>query len=67
MLSGQNKIDNKFYGQFLIMQDSVNTNKKFTGELNQDNDELKRKLNKHDSDLYEIKTLIKKVLVQNQN
>ena len=45
----------------------VDTNNKVTNELKQDNDKLKKKLNRHDSDLDEIKTLLKKVLVPNQN
>ena len=59
MISGKNKIDNKLDEHILFMQYLVDTNKKV-------NDELKKKLNKHDSGLYKIKTLHKQVLVQNQ-
>ena len=45
----------------------VDTNKKVTNKLKQDNDELKNKLNKNYSDLDEIKTLLKYVIVQDQN
>ena len=44
MPRGQNKLDNKLDYQILVMQASVDTNKQVTDELNQDNDELKKKL-----------------------
>ena len=47
------------------MQDLEDTNKKVTDKLNQDNDELNKKLNKHDSILEDTKTLIKQALVKN--
>ena len=48
------------------MKDLVDTNMQVTDELKQDNDELNKELNKHDSDLDKINTLLKHVMVQNQ-
>ena len=48
------------------MKHLLDTKNEVTDELKQNNDEFKKKLNTHDSDLDQIKTLIKKVLVQNQ-
>ena len=48
------------------MQALEDTNKKVTDKLNQDNDELNKKLNKRDSVLEDTKTLIKQALVKNK-
>ena len=49
------------------MKASVYANKQVTDELKRYNDEFKKKLSKHDSDFEEIKTLLKQVIVWNQN
>ena len=59
-------MDNKLDYQILVMQASVDTNKQVTDELNQDNDELKKKLKKRESNFGYTKTLLKTLLVQNQ-
>ena len=60
--------------QFLPIQDLIYTNNQVNDELNQyhdelkeDNNILKKKLTKHDSYLDKIKTLLKQMMVQNQN
>ena len=60
-------MDNKLDYQLLFMQALVDTSKQVTDKLKQDNDELKKKLNKHDFEFSEIKILIKQVLFQNKN
>ena len=59
-------MDPKLDDQLLVMKYLVDTNKQDFDELNQDNDKPKNKLNKHDSYLEKINTLIKQMLVQNQ-
>ena len=59
-------MDNKLDDQLLFMKFSVDTNNQVTDKPKQDNNELKKKLNKHDFDFSEIKTLLNKFLVQNQ-
>ena len=46
------------------MQASVETNKQVTDEINQDNFELNKKLNKHDFEFSDIKAFLNNVLVQ---
>ena len=60
-------MDNKLDYQLHFMQALVDTSKQVTDKLKQDNDELKKKLNKHDFEFSEIKILIKQVLFQNKN
>ena len=51
-------MDNKLDDLILVVQALVDNNKKFTDELGKDSNELKNKLNKNDSYLEEIKTLL---------
>ena len=51
-------MDNKLDEQLISTQDLMDDNK-------EDTDDLKKKLNKHNSGFYEIKTLIKQIMVQN--
>ena len=60
-------MDNNLDEQILFMKALVDSKKQVTDEINQDDIELKKKLNKHYYDLDEIKTILKQVLVQNQN
>ena len=53
--------------QILVIQTLVDSNKQITDELKQVCGKLKNKLNKSDFELSEIKALLNKVLVQNQN
>ena len=52
-------MDKNLDDQFLIMQASVVINKQVTDEPKQDNEKFKNKLNTHEYDLDEIKTLLK--------
>ena len=58
MPRGQNNMDNKLDDLILVVQALVDNNKKVTDELKKDSNELKNKLNKNDSYLEEIKTLL---------
>ena len=58
-------MDNKLDDLLLVVQALVDNNKKVTDELKKDSNELKNKLNKNDSYLEEIKTLLKQGIVQN--
>ena len=60
MPSGQNNMYNKLDGQLIIIKYLVDTNK-------QNNDENKKKLYKNESEFTDTKTLIKHIMVQNQN
>ena len=67
MQSGKNSTDNKFYYQFLVMQDSVYYNKKYTDDINMI-------LKKHDygftkirSYFTKIQKILKHIMVQNHN
>ena len=57
---------NKLDSHIFVIQALVYNNKKVTGEINLNNDEIKKKLNKHESYLDEIKTTLKQVIVQNK-
>ena len=50
----------------LVVKALVDTNKQVNDELNQDCDEINKKLNKHDFEFSEIKALLNMVLVYNQ-
>ena len=60
-------MDNNLDGHVIFIQTPVDTNNKVTDELKKKNYELKNKLNKHDSYFDDIKTLLKQILVHNQN
>ena len=65
--SRQNNMDNKLDFHLPTVKSLVDTNKQVNDELQQYNDELNIILNKYESDLDEIKTLLKQVIFNNQN
>ena len=59
-------MNNKVYYQLLVIQALVDNNKRVTDKIKQNNDELKKKLNRNYFEFSEIKLLLNRFMGHNQ-